>query len=381
MSELEIFISGDFCPIKNTKELSNDISHPKEVLGQLHKVINESDISITNLEGPITKKENPINKTGSNFKISPKVTSFLSECGFDIVTLANNHIYDQGQKGIKDTFKNLETKNIDWMGAGKNLAEAQKPYYYEVNGIDLAFVNFADVEFSCANENHGGANPMDIIENFNQIKDAKEKADYVITIIHGGHEHYHYPSPETRKRYRFLAENGADVIVSHHPHCIVGYEVYKEVPIFYSLGNFLFPPYDESKSYSESWFEGYSIILKLKENDLDFEIFSYEQCKTGELKIDYKAEESEIHNKIKKLSADLKNEELIHSKWNEYVENKKRFLGYMNGFNRSMIDVLIKIGLLEKLLNKNKLNMIKQFITSLAHRETARELLKKYLKY
>ena len=68
---------------------------------------------------------------------------------------------------------------------------------------------------------------MDIIDNAKEIKNAKEKADYVFVIVHGGHEHYSLPSPKMQKQYRFYVEQGADIVIGHHTHCINGNEVYK----------------------------------------------------------------------------------------------------------------------------------------------------------
>jgi poly-gamma-glutamate capsule biosynthesis protein CapA/YwtB (metallophosphatase superfamily) len=76
---------------------------------------------------------------------------------------------------------------------------------------------------------------MDIIDNANQIKEAKATHDKVIVIVHGGHEYYNLPSPRMQKQYRFYADQGADFVVGHHTHCISGYEVYNGVPIYYSL--------------------------------------------------------------------------------------------------------------------------------------------------
>ena len=220
MSELRIFISGDFCPIKEAESIISKISDPKEIFGELKEIINKADISITNLEGPFTNRESPIKKLSRNFKISPDIASLLKGVGFNLITLANNHIYDQGQKGLEDTFVTLKRQEINWVGAGETLEKARKPYYCSKKGHKLAFINFAEIQFSSANKFHGGANVMDLIDNVQQIKIAKKKADKVIVIIHGGHEYYHYPSPEMLKRYRFLAESGADAIISNHTPCI-----------------------------------------------------------------------------------------------------------------------------------------------------------------
>jgi len=168
------------------------------------------------------------------------VFPYLKQLKVDAVTLANNHILDYGAKGLSDTFETLKQNKIDYVGAGNNLKEAAQPLTLEKDGQRIAILNFCENEWSIAEEDKPGANPMDIIENTNQIKAAKATHDKVICIIHGGHEYYHLPSPRMQKQYRFYVDNGADAIVGHHTHCVGGYEVYNDVPIIYSLGNFLF---------------------------------------------------------------------------------------------------------------------------------------------
>jgi len=379
MDKINIFISGDFCPVRGAEKKLIKGLNPHEVFGGLSEVIKKADISVTNLECPLTNTNNPIEKIGGNFKSKPEIAKLLKDSKFDLITLANNHIYDQGGEGLKDTINSLEENGLNYVGAGVSLKKARKPFFMDIKGLKLAILNFAEVEFSCANENHGGANPMDLIDNVHQIKSAKEKADKIIVIIHGGHEHHHYPSPETMKRYRFFAENGADVIIAHHTHCIGGFEIYNDVPIFYSLGNFLFPPRPKRKL--ESWFEGYAVKIKISQKNIGFDILPYYQCKDNDISVEFKSESSDVYKKILKISEDLEDEKLIRSKWEEYIEGKKRFIGYMNGYSKYTNYTLNKVGLLDYFINKNKLSYIKQFVTCQAHRETAKELLKKYLKY
>src|SRR5690606_16683331 len=116
----------------------------------------------------------------------------------------------------------------------------------------------------------------DVIDNVRQIKREKQISDKVIVIVHGGHEYYNLPSPRMVKQYRFYAENGADLVVGHHTHCISGHETYNGVPIFYSLGNFLFT----KPSRHQSWYNG--LVLEIfvdKFQDIDVKIHPVRQRK------------------------------------------------------------------------------------------------------
>jgi poly-gamma-glutamate capsule biosynthesis protein CapA/YwtB (metallophosphatase superfamily) len=169
---------------------------------------------------------------------SDTIMPYLHQLKIDAVTMANNHILDYGYKGVKDTFKELVDHKIKYIGAGNDLTEARKPLSLHKDGMKIAILNFCENEWSIAEDDSPGANPMDIIDNTNQIREAKASHDKVIVIVHGGHEYYNLPSPRMQKQYRFYADQGADIVVGHHTHCISGNEVYKGVPIYYSLGNF-----------------------------------------------------------------------------------------------------------------------------------------------
>ena len=83
-------------------------------------------------------------------------------------------------------------------------------------------------------------NPLLPIQQFYKIQEAKENADYVLVIVHGGIEHYQLPTSRMIETYRFFIDAGADAVVNHHQHCYSGYERYKSKPIIYGLGNLLF---------------------------------------------------------------------------------------------------------------------------------------------
>src|SRR5690554_2655087 len=228
--------------------------HSSNIDDNIVSLFKNSDLNIVNLEAPVTNSNKTINKTGPNIKSHEQSTKdVLDKLDIDVVTLANNHVLDYDEQGVADTLSFCKANNIRPVGAGMNLEEASKTLYVDTIEGKIAIINFAENEWTCATKETAGANPMDLIENFKQIKKAKEKADFVIVIVHGGNEHHHYPSPRMVKQYRFYAENGADAVVGHHTHCVSGYERHKNVPIFYSIGNFLFPKENQKR---EGWYFG-----------------------------------------------------------------------------------------------------------------------------
>src|SRR5690554_3036512 len=239
-------------------------------------LFNNSDLNIVNLEAPVTASNSKIIKTGPHLKSNEKSTlEVLKALRIDAVTLANNHLLDYDEKGVKDTLEFCENNKIQTVGAGMNLKEASKTKYFDTKEGKIALVNFAENEWSSATEETAGANPMDIIDNTNQIKEAKKNADFVFVIIHGGHEYYNLPSPRMQKQYRFYAEQGADIVIGHHTHCISGNEIHAGVPIYYSLGNFLFT----SSSTYEDWYVGLVLEININKGKLQCNLHPIQQEK------------------------------------------------------------------------------------------------------
>src|SRR5690606_1681253 len=105
---------------------------------------------------------------------------------------------------------------------------------------------------------------MAIIEQFHKIQETKESCDFLLIIVHEGHEYYNLQSLVIQKLYRFYIDAGADMVISHHTHCISGMELYKSMPIYYSLGNFLFTKF----SRYEDWYKGIALEIEINKNGI-----------------------------------------------------------------------------------------------------------------
>uniref|UniRef100_UPI00404B92E6 CapA family protein n=1 Tax=Flavobacterium sp. TaxID=239 RepID=UPI00404B92E6 len=197
-----------------------------------------NDLNVLDLECPMTISKSKIIKTGPHIKSDPNTVVILNHLNCKLVATANNHFKDYGWEGMKETYDSLRNHNINWVGSGENFEEASKVFYWEKNDIKFAFINIAENEWTTTTDENPGCNPLDLVNVFNAIQEAKNKVDFVIVIVHGGHEHYELPSPRMKKWYRFFVDSGASAVIGHHTHIISGFEIYKEAPIFYSLGNF-----------------------------------------------------------------------------------------------------------------------------------------------
>ena len=272
---MKVLIAGDLLPYDRVARLFESERYDT-VFGQIRERIADADYAIVNFECPICRgDEKAIEKLGPSHKCTNSVIGAIKYAGFDCVTLANNHFRDFGDEGCLNTLRELDDNGIDHVGGGKNDREAAEILYREIDGKRLAVINCCEHEFSIACEQHAGSNALNPIGQYHAIKEAREKADFVVVIVHGGHEHYRLPSPRMVETYRFFVEAGADAVVNHHQHCFSGYEVYRGKPIFYGLGNFCF---DKPVKRADMWNEGYLVELCLEEDESGFKVLPYIQC-------------------------------------------------------------------------------------------------------
>ena len=224
----------------------------------------EADIAFGNLECPITQ-ERTIGSTEMIFRADPESIEGLKYAGFDILSLANNHSFNFGVQGLKDTFQYLDESDIAYSGAGQDKKEAYAPKILEVKGIKIAFLAYADNTFtpsySQAKDNQAGIAFMKIPEMEKAVAAAKSKADLAIVSMHSGTEYASQPNSKQIVFARAAIDAGADLIIGHHPHTVQKLEKYKGKYIFYSLGNFVF-----DQMWSRETKEGLAVKLILSKD-------------------------------------------------------------------------------------------------------------------
>ncbi|MFI4912718.1 MAG: CapA family protein [Sedimentisphaeraceae bacterium JB056] len=356
---VRILITGDFCPSYSYNSYPSEKIDPENVFSDFLPEIENSDISIVNLECPLTDSMTTIDKCGPNLKAGPFWADLLNDSGFNVATLANNHIMDYGKQGLEETLRECSRVRLSTVGAGVNLKNASETFYKEISGTRLAIINFAENEFASAELDKAGSHPMDIVKNSRKIRDAKNKSDYVIVIIHGGSEHCNYPSPRIVEQYRFYADMGADVIVAHHTHCVGGVEIYNNVPIIYGLGNFFFPRKVEFKD----WAIGYAVRFYLNKNRkmIDFDIIPYCQSKEDEIiKLLHGQERQDIINKALSIGSNIQSGNYIQE-WNNFAESRKlSYLYSQTSIPRFIGSIFSRLNLLKLLIYANQRMRMKQ---------------------
>ena len=350
---VSLFIAGDVVPKGIQPETFKN--NGEKIFLEIKPYIIGADVSIVNLEAPVIEgKPTPIKKDGPCLSTSPTTIETLKKAGFGVVTLANNHFFDQGQKGVEATINACNRLNINTIGGGVSFKQARQPLLLEHKGKRIAIINACENEFSIANSQHGGSNPLDMINMQENIAKVRKQVDFVVLILHGGVEQYHYPTPRMKRWYRHFIDLGADAVINHHQHCVNGYEVYNGKPIFYGLGNFYFPG---EKNRPKSWQYGYAVKLLLDEQ-IDFEVIPYNQTADAITIRDNK----EFNDEIKLFNLPISDDFLLQQKFDEHLINNESYLKMqlLPSFLRGKIfSKVIVYGMMGKLYKGKQLYNIK----------------------
>ncbi len=211
----------------------------------LVRQLKSSDVFLLNCETAISENGEPIADKVWTFRSHPDSIEFLKELGVDVVSLANNHVYDYGETAFEDTMQNLKNAGMPYVGAGMNLVEAVNGHYFIVNGIKIGIVAASRAEKYYMTPVATFASPgimgtYDSEDFIEAIKIAEQRCDFLIAYVHWGTEYSKELDEAQKTMSREYIDAGADAVIGAHPHCLQGMEFYNGVPVIYSLGNFWF---------------------------------------------------------------------------------------------------------------------------------------------
>lgn len=316
---------------------------------EVKEFLQSGDHLIVNVEGALSKGDKNVlsnSVVALMHSMNPEVGDFLEDLGADIWSLANNHIMDAGPVGMRDTLDIAKAKNVKTIGAGMNVSEAATPIYLEeAGGIGMFAVGYQRGCKKATEEDPGSFawNEMDRIEAV--IKEIKSKCRWCIVVAHGGEEFTALPSPYTRDRYLEYLNMGADIVVSHHPHVPMNYELVEtNKAIFYSLGNFIFDTNYQRAQYNTE--KGILLKLNLDENEFSFEALGLkinrenEHIEKADLPLIFEDVQASEYELLEPLSAkafvnatkrqqrylfpDKYNDNTTDEEWEENFNNPKR---------------------------------------------------------
>lgn len=294
----KIVIGADIVPTPSNEEnfISGNMSGALN--NEVMSILNSATFRIFNLETPLYDGYSPIKKVGPNLVAKCATINGLKALGTNLVTLANNHIMDQGIAGLNSTLETLKQSRIEHVGVGMNSTEARKPYCFDFSRKKIGVYACAEHEFSIATDKKPGANAVDMIEIWDHISQLKSECDYVIVLYHGGKEYYRYPSPNLQKICRKLVDKGANLVITQHSHCVGCQENYHDATIVYGQGNFLFD--EDHDEFSD---EG--LLVTLDEN----------------LKVDYVPLRDCNIKAFFERSKKIKSPEFVEEEYSRFAEN------------------------------------------------------------
>lgn len=365
---MQLFIAGDVVP--KGIQIDDFKKKGEHIFGEMKPYIMRADWSLVNLEAPIIKdKATPIKKSGPCLGVAALTVQVLKDAGFSLFSLANNHFFDQGQLGVDATIEFCASLGIKTVGGGTTEIDARKPLLLEKDGKRIAIINACEHEFSIATNEHGGSNPLDLIHMQKDITAARQKYDYVIVIVHGGVEHYQYPTPRMKHWYHYFVDLGADAIINHHQHCMNGYEVYKGKPIFYGLGNFYFP---WGTNRPDPWHYGYAVQLSLNKK-IEFELIPYKQT----VEVISLRDNAKFEKEIEQLNIPIQDDSLLQQKFDEYIsvhENSIKMSLLPSFMHNRLFAAMARRGWLGKLYQGRDIFALKNRLTCESHEESIRRL-------
>ena len=383
--KINIIIGADIVPTKSNCELFNKGDIETLVGKKIFGILKNADYTIFNLEVPLVDKINPIYKFGPTLNATRSTINGLKLVNNIFFSLANNHILDQGEEGLKSTINVLKENEIDFAGAGMNLWEASTRFYKKIGDLKLGIYCCAEHEFSIAGEHSAGANPFDPLDSLDSISEMKKESDYLIVLYHGGKEHYRYPSPYLQKVCHRIIEKGADIVVCQHSHCIGCEEIWKDKHIIYGQGNFLF-----DRSNDEGWRTSLLIKLSLDVENKTKKVLSTIEYiplvkKGNSVRLAQGSAAENILSKFMSRSNDIKDERKVLELYKKLADEQKlEYLNLLSGKATKLFYRLInkvsgrkfmKIYLRVLYSKKDKI-AITNLLECEAHRELLIELLK-----
>ena len=264
---VNITFTGD---VMMGRGVDKHIKENRNVFAGIINLTKSSDLTVINLESPLTDSNDGINKE-ILLKTNPSYTNIIKEAGIDLATLANNHIVDYGTTGLFDTMNNLKNNGIDYVGAGANIVDSNKPVYYTIKDKKIAVISASEFDgpnCPAATQNTAGFTPLTSNYLKQAIDEAKiQNADYIICNFHFGQEYVNTASEFQKKMAYEAIDQGAYAVIGNHPHVTQSIENYKGKLICYSLGNTVF---DQVLPGTK---ESIIVVLNINNNTPSLEIY------------------------------------------------------------------------------------------------------------
>ncbi len=249
-------------PVSNS--IQGNYKYPFAKMDEYRK----ADLAIVNLENPLSRSTLKSTTQQKKLTVDPNYVKVLTSGGVDLVNLANDHTIGYAEKSLAETIETLEDAGIHSLGAGKTKEEARRPKIIEVKGQKIAYLNYYDYDIDIQPTTGSvNVNTRNNDQISSDIQILRKQVDWIIVNYHWGVELSEYPGDWQMNIARMTIDQGADLVVGHHPKVLQGAEIYQGRPIVYSLGNFIFG----DTSNKESDYETAVLKVSLKKGKMKIE--------------------------------------------------------------------------------------------------------------
>ena len=336
LDELEVTLNffGDWAPSSGRSEIG--LEHAMNYLPEtLSNYLSRSDINVLNLETTIAQDAIVSGGTSRLFREPPCALEFLKHHNFSLASLANNHVMDYLEVGLKETLDHLNTLSVGHAGAGFNRDEIYQPYRFEKNTSKISILCVSDGEGGNEKFNKGvGTADVTSFRVIDQIRASKAEGYFTVVFVHAGIEFLPYPAPFIQDIYRNFADQGADLVIGHHPHIVQGMEFYSGVPIFYSVGHF--DLYRKSGRADERL--GLMVSLGLLDSRISRINLLPFKIEEHAIKLLDDVEFKEFLEMFKERSTRLSDSDFLEKVWGSYVIARQPLLDLRKTVNQSRTD-------------------------------------------
>ncbi len=306
----------------------------KDLLRSMGPFFSDCDFRIGNLEGMIAERD--LRRDGPRLlKSSLRAIDLLTEWGFKIVNLANNHALDCRLAGLEECRIRLQEFGIQSCGSGASPPKGENAGVIEAAGLRVGSLGYCD-NFPVRSDGAENGEPAPALDDriLGDIRALRARVDLLILQLHWGWEFSFYPTLSYRERARRFAEAGADLVLCHHSHLPMGVERWKESIITHGLGNFIFPP-DPYLRGGHPWtYRSYALKIHFDRLGVLYaEILPYIIDTQGFPRTASEAEAAEILGGVSRASASLKKDDLLD--WVERDRTVRDTLSFFEKFPRS----------------------------------------------
>jgi poly-gamma-glutamate synthesis protein (capsule biosynthesis protein) len=310
----------------------------------------------------------------------PDCLNALKEPGIDALIWANNHAMDHGGEGLANSLESCASRGIAVLGAGNNREAAARPLLREINGVRLGIFAMAEGESPAATNLAWGVNPISHRDFARQMGEHRSRLDYAAVIIHGGVEHYPYPTLGMIETAQFFIEQGADLVVYQHTHCPGCIQDYGGGTIVYGQGNLIFD--GSGWRTKKTWNEGFLLEIDIvKGSPAKIRSIPYLQSvdRPG-LQAMNALQEGEFRKALERRNEQIKSSLFVEESWkSQCAKQEAAYFSVLRGHGLAVYRLNKMLHFARRLYSRQKMAVIRNVVRCESHREAFLTMLEELL--